>query len=260
MTFLICQRRFQLRYLKRLPWPASPADERTETALLRGQQFHQLLERHFLGLPIEESLIDPHLRRWWSLFQSSRLPMPPGRLLPELSLTVPVGRHLLTGRFDLLVVAEENGAPLAHVFDWKTSRPRDAAALQQEWQTRLYLAMLAEGGGAVWGHNNRPTPDHLALTYWYVGEPAAPRTIHYSQAQHTQNWAEIQALVAQIEAQLALGHWPLTEDWSSCRECAYQVFCDRQAAGQQPAAGDQLAADDELEPSDDEWLLEPDLP
>ena len=32
-NFLACQRRFQLRYLRRLPWPASPLPERTEQVL-----------------------------------------------------------------------------------------------------------------------------------------------------------------------------------------------------------------------------------
>ena len=50
VTFLACQRRFQLRYLQHLPWPATPLPKHVEERMQQGQDFHQLLERHFLGL------------------------------------------------------------------------------------------------------------------------------------------------------------------------------------------------------------------
>jgi CRISPR/Cas system-associated exonuclease Cas4 (RecB family) len=257
-TFLTCQRRFQLRYLRRIPWPATPLDERHEAAVRRGQQFHQLLERHFLGLPVETAALnDADLRRWWTLFANSGLRLPDGRLLPELSLTVPIDGHLLTGRFDLLVLGEDksSGAAYAHVFDWKTGRPRDEADLRQDWQTRLYLAILAEGGGALWDNGRTLAPDHIVITYWYVNEPEAPRTLAYSTVQHADNWADIRALVAQISRQMTADAWPLTDDLARCRECAYQVYCDRQGVGLAPHG-----LDEDEEPAEEDWLLEPDLP
>jgi CRISPR/Cas system-associated exonuclease Cas4 (RecB family) len=261
-TFLICQRRFQLRYLKRLPWPESPLSQEAEAAVERGQRFHQLLERHFLGLPLAiDATEDAELQRWWILFAQSGPALPAGRALAELSLTVPIGRHLLTGRFDLLVIGEdESGQPFAHVFDWKTSRPPEEGQLPQDWQTRLYLALLAEGGRALSPANRAPGPDHIAMTYWYVTDPAAPRTIRYSQAWHTQNWAEIEALVARIDAQLATGDWPLTDNWDHCRHCAYQAYCGRQAAGQaSPLVTETEYSDAEPDSEVEDWL-EPELP
>lgn len=244
-TFLICQRRFQLRCRQRLPWPAPPLDGRAEQARTRGEQFHRLLQRHFLQLPVDEQAIeDADLRRWWRLFQNSGLALPDGRFLPEISLTVPIGDHFLSGRFDLLIAGKNSkGIPYTHIFDWKTGKALTEAQLRQEWQTRLYLAILAEGGEALLeGH--APPPNQVAITYWYVTDPGAPRTIRYSQAQHAQNWTEIQALVAQIEQQLVTGKWPLTDDWSHCRRCAYQVYCGRQAAGREEVLFDE---DEEME-------------
>lgn len=259
-TFLICQRRFQLRYLKQLPWPEAPLSQEAEAAVERGQRFHRLLERHFLGLPLASGAIeDAELQRWWTLFEQSGPALPAGRALAELSLTVPIGRHLLTGRFDLLVIGEDkSGQPFAHVFDWKTSRPPEEGQLPQDWQTRLYLALLAEGGHALSPGNRAPDPDHIAMTYWYVAEPAAPRTIRYNSAWHSQNWEEIEALVARIDAQLVAGDWPLTGNWDHCRYCAYQAYCGRQAAGQ---AGRLTESADDSEPDSvvEEWL-EPELP
>ncbi|MFQ5399148.1 MAG: PD-(D/E)XK nuclease family protein [Anaerolineae bacterium] len=234
-TFLACRRRFQLRTLAHLPWPASPLDETAEAAVARGRHFHQLIERHFLGLELFlETIADAQLGRWWRLFQESGPPLPDGRPLPEVQLTLPIGRHLLTGRFDLVVLGtdETTGAATAHIFDWKTGRALDETALKQEWQTRLYLAMLTEGGGALLGQMGiRFNPDNVAITYWYVTQPEAPRTIRYSQPRHAQNWAEIEALVAEIDKALDGDTWPMTEDWSQCRACAYQAHCQRQEAG-----------------------------
>lgn len=260
-TFLICRRRFQLRYLQQLPWPELPLSAEAEAAVERGQRFHKWLERYFLGLPVAVNTDeDKELQQWWTLFRRSGPPIPSGKRLVEPGLVVPIGRHLLTGRFDLLVMGEDSsGQPFAHIFDWKTGRPPEVGSLEQDWQTRLYLAMLAEGGQALQATPRALDPARIAITYWYVTDPAAAGTIAYSRAWHDQNWAEMEALVAAIDAEAARGVWPLTEDWNHCRLCAYQAYCGRQAAGranQGPAA---TGFDDEGEPDLAAWL-EPELP
>lgn len=248
-TFLACQRRFDLRFLRRMPWPVAPLDERAETARQRGEAFHQLMERHFLNFPAApETTVDSQVRRWRSLFLNSRLEIPEGKAYPEHSLTIPVGRHFLNGRFDLLIL--HNNA--AHIFDWKTGQPRREADLRQDWQTRLYLAMLAESGQAF---GQKLDPDQINITYWYVNDLDAPRLIQYNQAWHSQNWAAIQAIVAQIDTAVSQNAWPLTEDWTQCRRCAYQTYCDRQEAG--------AAMADESEETEDaktDLFFEPELP
>lgn len=231
-TFEVCPRRFQLRYLKRLPWPSSPLDRGQSQAVERGRQFHRLIERHFLGLPVQtEAIGDDVVGEWWKRFLHSELIIPNGKRWPEHRLTVPIGDNFLTGRFDLLVLGEEDGRPFARLFDWKTSRPRMAAALKAEWQTRLYLALIAESGQALATSGQPLTADRISLTYWYAGEPDQPRVINYSEDEHRQNWAQIQTLVEGIKAFETDEFWPLTEDWNRCRACMYQTFCGRQEAG-----------------------------
>lgn len=260
-NFLACQRRFQLRTLRRLPWPTNPLPERTEQVLQQGQDFHQLLERHFLGLNISPASIeDGRIQQWWQSFQSHnpvRTLPDNARFLPETGLTVPLGNHLLYGRFDLLVIGEDaQNQPFAHVFDWKTGRPSAAADLKTRWQTRLYLALLAEGGSAFWPQTVPLAPGQISLTYWFVQEPDVPVTIDYSAAEHQASWTELQQIAAQLDEAFALDAWPLTNDWSHCRECAYQIYCGRQAAG---SAVPEL---DEAEEPDtpNEQLLTPELP
>ena len=263
-TFLTCQRRFQLRYLRRLPWPATPLPERTEQALQQGQDFHQLLERHFLGLTIAPGTIpDRQVQQWWQAFvaHSPVQALPDNaHFLPETGLTVPLGNHLLYGRFDLLVIGEDGqNQPFAHIFDWKTGRPATLDELNGRWQTRLYLALLAEGGSAFWPQNIQLAPEQISLTYWYVQAADIPMTIRYSAADHQANWAELQQIAAHIDDAVNAGDWPLTDDWQSCRSCAYQAFCGRQGVG---TAVPELDAQDETEesPALDEQLLTPERP
>jgi hypothetical protein len=224
-AFLACQRQFQLRYQEALAWPLAPLDDQGESARLRGEQFHQLLHRHFLGLPITDEMIEGRtIGRWWQTFKAQGPKLPQGKRFPELSLTVPIGRHLLTGRFDLLILGD--GA--AQIYDWKTdTRPRTAPDLQNDLQTRLYLALAVEGSKAL----EQPVdPARLSLTYWYVNDPAAAVTIPYSAGAHQDNWSRLSATVEEIEAQLTTERTlPLTDDLGTCVHCAYQIYCGRQS-------------------------------
>lgn len=225
-AFLVCQRRFQLRYREQLAWPLAPLDDRGETARLRGERFHQLLHRHFLDLPITDEMIEGEtVGRWWQTFKGQGPKLPEGRRFPELSLTVPIGGHLLTGRFDLLVLGDN----IAHIYDWKTdAKPRKKADLVDDLQTRLYLALAVEGSTAL----ERPVdPEHLSLIYWYANDPEAAVTIGYSREAHAENWSRLRAVVQEIDEQLATNAvLPLTDDWGACAQCAYQIYCGRQTA------------------------------
>lgn len=233
-TFLACQRRFELRYLQKLPWPQRPLSVQDEELLARGQAFHQVLQRHFLGWDVEAAAIgDAQVRQWYLQFQNSKLQLPQGRVLTEMSLTIPLGQHLLNGRFDLLILGKsEQGEPTAHLFDWKTGKAQESSKLRHDWQTRLYLAMLAESDTALFPGTQTPLKaENISITYWFVTEPDVPRTLTYSAAQHAENWASLQAIAAQIDTQIAQGDWPKTDDLSECQRCAYQMICQRQAAG-----------------------------
>lgn len=253
-TFSACPRRFFLRYLARVPWPEAPLGEAQEQAYERGRRFHRRLERHFLGLTSVEDEGDPELLVWWDTFRRHAPALPEGRRFVELSLTVPIGNHFLTGRFDLLIVGPNAaGEPAAHIFDWKTGEPRPAERLRVAWQTRVYLAVLAEGGAALLPDAAQAfAPEQLSLTYWYLADPERPRVIPYDAATHQRSWAEMESIVTSIDERLPANTpeaWPLTDDLGECRRCPYQALTGRQEAGaSQP---DDI---DEDEPPPDEWL------
>lgn len=253
-TFLRCQRRFQLRFVTELPWPSAPHDAQLEAVLERGKAFHRLLEQHFLGLPVVlPPDADDEMRGWWATFRQRPPALPGGRRFPELALTVPVGEMVLFGRFDLLILGDDG----AHLFDWKTERrPRSADTLRDDWQTRLYLAMLAEGAAAL---GRALPPEQIALTYWFVRAPEHAVTIRYDADWHRRNWAEISATIGRIARRLVAPHavWPLTDDWDECRACAYRAYCGREVTPvKRPESDAVLESEDEPTTV----TLEPDLP
>lgn len=255
-TFHVCRRRFYLRYLVRLPWPEAPLGPQQEIAYERGRLFHRRLERLFLGLPVTHEVEpDPVVESWWATFRRQGPALPDGRRFVETSLTVPVGpqgAHLLTGRFDLLIVGTgEDDRPAVALFDWKTGEPRTLERLRRAWQTRVYLMILAAGGAALGlGAADAFHPGRLSMTYWYVDQPDQPRVIAYDETIHRRNLIELEAIVAEIDRQLVEQEWPLTDDWSECARCAYRVYCGRSAAGVAPLD----TVDDEETEVEDEWL------
>lgn len=222
-AFLVCQRRYQLRYRQRLPWPVAPADDKIEAARILGQRFHQLLHRHFLGLPVTEELaVEPRLSRWWEIYLTEGPKLPDGHLYPEITLSVPIAGHLLTGRIDLLVIDGQQ----ARIVDWKTeNRPSTTTQLTEDLQTRVYMGLVTEGAKAL----EQPIdPDRLTLTYWYVNAPADSVELHYSREWHKENWAYLGELVTEVDRQLDTGETlPLTSDLAECGRCAYQIYCGR---------------------------------
>ncbi|MCB0016234.1 MAG: PD-(D/E)XK nuclease family protein [Anaerolineales bacterium] len=223
-TFLACQRRFQLRYLERLPWPEPPLAATLALAARHGQQFHQLLAQHFLGLEPAPGQ-DEDLGRWWQAFQRQGPTLPAGDQLPEVTLTIPLGQQRLTGRFDLVIRTPDR----LYLYDWKTEQqPRPAQILRQDWQTRLYLLLAVNGSAALGGQLYRP--EQVSLTYWFAQAPEKTVTFSYTSAEHDQQEAVLRALITQLDEQLADGEliWPLTDNLNLCGPCPYQIYCGRQ--------------------------------
>ena len=65
-----CPRRFELRYLKQLSYPAEEAEPALENEKHQqeGEYFHRLVQQHLIGIPAEQvsKLANTdNLQRWW---------------------------------------------------------------------------------------------------------------------------------------------------------------------------------------------------
>ena len=229
--YVDCARRFQLRYIERLQWPAvetAPVLE-NERRQLEGQQFHRMVQQRIIGLPAEKLArlaSSENLTRWWDNFLLHGPNLEGFKLYPELSLAAPIGAHRLVAKYDLVAVSPEK----VYIYDWKTyhKRPKD------EWmsvrlQTRVYRALLVAAGAHLNGGKTFE-PDQIEMIYWYADFPTEPARFPYTTKQHKRDWASLFDLIYQLGARQS---FPLTEDEKKCSYCPYRSYCDRGiAAGQ----------------------------
>jgi hypothetical protein len=232
--FVDCQRRFQLRYLDRIAWPAVEAEPALENErhLQQGAAFHLMVQQHLVGVPEERltamSLADPDLAGWWRNYLHHVPAAVEGLRVPEAVLSAPLaalGQRRLVAVYDLVVITPEGRAV---IFDWKTSRQRPPRSwLAQRLQTRVYPYLLALAGQDLTG-GEPLAPERIQMVYWFAGFPDRPERFAYSAEQQQEDGALLQRLVEQI-ATLSLGTdiFPLTPFEERCQFCVYRSLCNR---------------------------------
>lgn len=223
-----CPRRFELRYIEKLDWPAEEAEPalENERRLQEGNFFHRLAQQFFLGLPadrLSRLASSPNLSRWWDNFQKDFRSLGDfENLHPEVVLSAPIRDHRLIAKFDLLAVRDGK----AIIYDWKTYHKRP----KNEWmavrmQTRVYRYLLAVAGQSLNGGKSF-SPDSVEMIYWYTDFPSEPATLRYDESAYKRDQSAFEKLVSEIEAR---EKFELTEDEGKCRFCSYRSYCKRGA-------------------------------
>lgn len=230
--FDACSRRFKLRYLDHLRWPAvesEPIHEAERLARL-GADFHRLVQQHIAGISemiLSESLAEsePALQGWWQSYLQHRPSLPAGtQLYAEVTLSTPLRSYRLMARFDLLA-AQPDGTFL--IIDWKTSLHKPASAdLARRMQTRVYPYVLAQAGAAFNG-GRAIDPAAIGMIYWYPERPDQPERFDYSPQLCQRDEQFLSSLIEQIHHAAETDHFPMVEDKKPCSYCIYRSFCDR---------------------------------
>jgi CRISPR/Cas system-associated exonuclease Cas4 (RecB family) len=241
--YLDCPRRFQLRYLDQLLWPSPEVDEMLtwEAHLTLGRRFHRLVHQHQAGVPealFRHYLTDPVLRDWFERYLASEYALP-GEGQAEVLLTVPVGRHMLTAKLDLVLLRRGQ----ALIVDWKTSRFPKREALEQRAQTFIYPLVLALGGGAFTERGEPIPPDAIRMVYWYAAT-GQTHEFAYSAAQFERDRERLAQLFDDIDRAHS---FPMTEQAERCRFCVYRSLCDRGVRAGSLSDYDLEAPDDALD-------------
>ena len=225
-----CARRFELRYIQRLRYPAPEVNQMLEyeARIRQGNRFHKLAEQHSNGIPADllvRSLHDdPDLARWWQDTLAGGLDDLPSQRHAEITLQTPLGGQRLVAKYDLLAL-EPGGA--AVIVDWKTGeRTPTPNALERRLQTVVYRYVLASAGAHLYGEPI--PPERIRMDYVYVARGAQRVSFAYSAAQLT---ADESRLLAMIEAIGAAAEFPLTDNARRCKYCTYRAFCERGEAG-----------------------------
>jgi CRISPR/Cas system-associated exonuclease Cas4 (RecB family) len=242
-----CPRRFQLRYMEQLRWPAVESEPviENEHRQIEGQIFHRMIQQNLLGLP-RDSLLrlanTPNLVRWWDNFNTTDFGFIDYAQYAEISLSCPVGDHRLLAKYDLIAVKP---GEKALIVDWKTyaKRPHDEW-MAVRWQTRVYPALLVMAGAHL--NNNLPLePEKIEMIYWYADYPSNPTRFSYDKKQFKRDWSAIEKIVSEISDEHTFA---LTEDLNTCRFCTYRSYCER---GTQAGNIDEAEAESESDPSFD---------
>ena len=239
-----CPRRFQLRYLDKLIYPAAETEPALENEkhLQEGQNFHRLAQQYLLGIPTEKlaKLANtPNLQKWWENFVNAKdltgLRDLSG-LYPEVTLAAPLGDFRLVAKYDLIAVTEDGKVV---IYDWKTYRKRPRNEwLAARWQTRVYRSLLVAAGSQF--NEGRPiVPERCEMVYWFSNYPDEPARFPYDEVQYKRDWDAMTRLTEEIQS---ASSFPLTDDRQKCAYCPYRSYCDR---GIQ--AGDMDANEAEME-------------
>ena len=234
-----CKRKYRYKYVEEL----SLVELENQANLVLGSQFHLLMQQWQLGLDVTDLAGgDEHLQAWFANFKSQPPEMIAGDRLCEHRRTYAVDLHqaanssttiqtwqdhnensdrhqgyfVLTAIYDFLILGDRQ----AQILDWKTHQRAIAAkTLKQNWQTRLYLYLLAA--------TTNYAPHQLSMTYWFAntGESVV---ITYTQAEHERTAKKLRQILTEMnQAQT----YPKIPDHSpTCQRCEFQDRCDRGAA------------------------------
>jgi hypothetical protein len=254
--YVECPRRFLLRYLLRLAWPALQSEPVVENERLmqQGERFHRLAQQYWLGVPADRlaaMIHDDELRQWWEQFTHFAKNLQDARrLYPEAGLSAPLGEQRLTAQFDLIAAGADRKFT---IYDWKTSHRKPRRAwLGERMQTRVYPYLLARAG-ASFNDGNAISPKNVEMVYWYPAHPDRPERFTYSATKHDEDQAYLTGLVEEIARRagsLASAQgpesdpFPLTAQEQRCAFCIYRSLCER---GERAGSIDETGENTDLE-------------
>ncbi len=223
-----CARRFQLRYLERLQYPAlesEPALE-NEKHQREGEYFHRLILQHFIGIPADKLAPlanTPDLQRWWDNFLGTDFKFSGYTKNAEFTLSAPLESFRVVAKYDLIAVKPDPDGK-AMIFDWKTYRKRPSNEwLATRWQTRVYRALLVQAGANL-NHGIPFQPEQIEMTYWFADFPSEPAAFPYNATLFKRDWDALTKMAQEIKS---ASDFPKTDDRQKCSYCPYRGYCDR---------------------------------
>lgn len=224
-TFEACTRKFRLKYIHRLHFPASHEADSIQQ-LRRGNDFHLMAYRYFMGIPTGAEWIakeDAFCRSWMERLQARFVLQPSRRYLPEYRLRI-TQPYPLEANIDLVEWNEDEMV----VWDWKTGMQGrgggvQASRLLSGWQTVVYMYMIKELSLRLTGREWECSKIHMH--YWSPETGRDIAVLEYSDALHESFQKRLLQKIDEI-----LHHNALLFDRAvvekSCRYCEYKKLCD----------------------------------
>jgi hypothetical protein len=234
--YLDCRRRFQLKYIYKVSWPAIQAEplHNVEESLEIGIKFHHLTHQFSFG--IEFTKLNPtnsysQLTDYWTQFLDSSQEggllhpvwQPDVQRYPEVTLFTYIAEALLVSKLDLIAIFPGS---IIQIYDWKTNRkPPTRKWLTERLQTKLYPYILVQAGLSL--NNGKPIiPEQVEFIYWYPSAPSSPHRFPYNQSKYDEDQAFIFSLLEEI-SHLHEDEFHLTQNEQLCVFCVFRSLCER---------------------------------
>lgn len=234
--YLDCQRRFQLKYIYKVSWPAIQAEpiHNVEESLEIGTQFHHLAHQFSLGIEstnLKTTKSNFQLTDFWTQFLDSSqyggllypVWQPDVQRYPEVSLFTYIAEAMLVSKLDLIAIFPGS---IIQIYDWKTNlKPPKRNWLTERLQTKLYPYILVQAGPSL--NNGKPIiPEQVELIYWYPSAPSSPLRFPYNQSKYDEDQTFIYSLLKEISL-LHEDEFYLTQNKQLCVFCVYRSLCER---------------------------------
>lgn len=227
-----CPPKFQQVYLDKLaPLPQPEQQE----SIAWGSRFHFLMQQQELGLEIEPLLsTDAELAVAFQSLVAAAPHIFTGDTAiwreAEQCRTLSIDNYLLTVIYDLIIAEPQQ----VTICDWKSYRqPPKKQKLAADWQTRLYLYVLAETGEYL--------PEQIKMIYWFVKTPQPQSlTFTYNSQVHQQTQQDLHNLLANLSQWLPAYNstgtaFPHRPDCATA--CPYYQYLDEELVqGDRPSA------------------------
>lgn len=228
-TFDHCPLKFKKRYLENLKWNSFP-DESVKRRLERGNDFHLIACRYFMGIDTglnEFAEEFAELNEWEKSLKFSFEKRPDALYLPEYKLRMAAGELKLEANFDLLVVREDS----VEIWDWKTrsqgenKKAIDGKRLKESLQTMVYMFVLKEQSLLICG--KEVECERFSMHYWQP-EPAGIITeLQYSNSLHQRYRETLSQKIRNITEYDYSGFDK--EDYKKhCKYCEFNWFCNNE--------------------------------
>lgn len=232
--FADCRRRFLLRHVMRLSWPAIETEPllEHERYLQQGAAFHRLAQQLFLGIPAERltaTLHETQLVQWWENFTTVAAELivlhkeSGWKLYPETSLSAILAGVRLVAKYDLVAVSPQGRMS---IYDWKTSQAEPKRQwIEKRLQSKVYPYLLARAGHHM--NESQPVqPEQVEMTYWFANHPSRSVSFPYSPKAFEADEAYLSGIIETIQ-RLDQSEFPLTSDERRCAFCTYRSLCNR---------------------------------
>lgn len=229
-TFDNCPLKFRKRYLEGLKWDSFPS-EKVKRSLERGNDFHLLAQRYFMGIPtglVEDRENSKELEQWMESLRRSFPLEPFNRYLPEYKLRMVRGTLKLEANFDLVLLKGDK----VEIWDWKTHGGEIKKNLRKlknrltnSLQTMVYLFVLREQLPMIW--DREAESDRIRMCYWQPQAPHIIAEINYSNEMH-ESFRQILEEKTKKILNYRYSSFDKNMYRNHCRYCEFNWFCNNE--------------------------------